>query len=99
MNSSSNPSATRSDSTLTSTSGHGWRNRAEAGMPKGAALILEGGFALDGLSPFLSKRLPPKGQSYYLPIHDTARTRAVPRTPRPTAASAGGVVRSILLCA
>ena len=60
MNSSSRPSVTRSGLILISTSCHGWQNRAEAGMPKGAALILEGGF-------------DPNGQFYFLPIHDTAR--------------------------
>ena len=54
------PSATRSGLILISTSCHGWQNRAEAWMPKGAALILEGGF-------------DPNGQFYFLPIHDTAR--------------------------
>ena len=60
MNSSSSPSATRFATTRTSMSRHGWRNRAEAGTPKGAAIALEGGFDLEG-------------QFYYLPIHDTAR--------------------------
>jgi hypothetical protein len=44
---------------FTSTSSHGWRNRTEAGVPKCAALILEGGF-------------DPEGQFCFLPIHDTA---------------------------
>ena len=41
--------------------------------PHSHALILQGGFDSSGLSSFLAKRLPPKGQLCYLPVHDTAR--------------------------
>jgi hypothetical protein len=47
----------------------GWQNRAEAWMPRGAALILEDGF-------------DPNGQFYFLRIHGTTRLDDVDHTAR-----------------